>query len=185
VDANTVPHIRAERLVVPTVPDLDLNHPSWAVDFVRDRLLAPDLGLVRGRRIYVTRGRSRHTRIVGDEDELLAALAPYDFTVVDPGALTVAEQIRTFAEAEMIVAPHGAALANLAFASPGATVVEMFPPDFVQGCYWKLSTCVPELRYRYLLGRGRSNKFRDTRGVASDIDLDVGSLVRMVEPLVS
>ena len=97
----------------------------------------------------------RGSRIVENEPELVALLSARGFTVVDPGTLSVADQITLFAEAECIVAPHGGALTNLAFASPGASVIELFAPDYVQGCYWKLSTCVPGLTYRYLVGTGR------------------------------
>jgi capsular polysaccharide biosynthesis protein len=35
----------------------------------------------------------------------------------------------------VIIAVHGAGLANLLFARPGATVVELFPEDFVKSTY--------------------------------------------------
>jgi len=176
VDAGAVPHLRAERLLVPTLPDLDLNHPAWATQYLRDRLLPAGARPIAGRRIYVTRGAAPHTRILLDEAEVLASLDRFGFERIDPGAMSVVEQIRAFAEAELILAPHGAALANLAFAGAGATVVELFAPDFVQGCYWKLATTVPGLRYRYLVGEGRAGRFREGLGVSSDIRIDVRSL---------
>jgi len=39
--------------------------------------------------------------------------------------MRVAEQIDAFSRARVVVAPHGAALANLMFAPPGATLVEI------------------------------------------------------------
>jgi capsular polysaccharide biosynthesis protein len=140
--------------------------------------------MVPGRRVYITRGRTRNSRIVRNEDEVVAALAEYGFSAVDPAALSVADQIRTFAEAETIVSPHGAALGNLAFCHPQATVVELFPPDYVQGCYWKISTCV-RMNYRYFVGSGRVHKHRESRGVASDIDLDLASLIQMVDSVLA
>lgn len=181
VDSDAKVHMRAERLLVPSLPDLDLNHPAWATAFLRDRLLPTRGELVPARRIYVTRGAGRHSRTVRNEPELLDALVPLGFDVVDPSALLVAQQIRAFAAAEVIVAPHGAALANITFASPGATVVELFAPDFVQGCYWKLATTVPGLRYRYLVGAGRTLRHRQGQGVASDIQVEVASLIRMIQ----
>ncbi|XRA98486.1 glycosyltransferase 61 [Pycnococcus provasolii] len=44
---------------------------------------------------------------------------------VDPGELTVKEQGRLFRAARLVVAPHGAALANLMFAARGATFMVM------------------------------------------------------------
>lgn len=184
VDADALPHVQAERLLVPTLPDLDLNHPAWSTRYLRDRLLPPDAGPRPGRRIYVTRGSAPRTRIVENEDEVLAALAPHGFERIDPAAMPVGEQIRAFAEAELIVAPHGAALANLAFAGSGAAVLELFAPDFVQGCYWKLASTVPGLRYRYLVGSGRTGRLREGLGVSSDIRIDVRSLNPVIERLV-
>lgn len=42
---------------------------------------------------------------------------------VDPGTLSVAEQGAAFRAAKLVVAPHGAALTNLIFASPNTTVL--------------------------------------------------------------
>ncbi len=185
VDSTTVPHVRADVLVVPTVPDLDLSAPRWVSAALRDRLLPSDAAVVPGRRIYVTRGRARRTRIVANEDDVLAELLPLGFEVVDPGTLPVAEQIGMFAEAELIVAPHGAALANLAFAGRGAAVIELFSPDYVQGCYWKLAETVPGLTYRYHVGRGRRPRRDVMEGLSSDIVVDVAVLLGQVRALLT
>ncbi len=183
IDADQVEHVRAETLIVPGLPDAELRTPPWTVPFIRERLLPSDLEREPGRRIYLTRGHERHNRTVTNEDEVVAFLTERGFTVVDPGALPMAEQIRTFAEAEWIVAPHGAALANLAFASPGASVIELFAPDYVQGCYWKLADCVPGLAYRYLVGAGEGPRGDEMQGVMSDITIDLAALERALDSL--
>jgi len=183
IDADQVLHVRAERLLVPGLPDAHLRTPPWTVDFVRDRMRPSDLERVPGRRIYVSRGHERHTRSLTNEDEVRELLGARGFTVVDPGAMPVAEQIRTFGEAEWIVAPHGAALANLAFASPGASVIEMFAPDYVQGCYWKLADCVEGLTYRYLVGTGQGPSSGPMAGVMSDITVEPAALERALDAL--
>ena len=183
IDADLVPHVRAESLLVPGFPDNHLRTPPWVVGFIRDRLRSPDLELVPGRRIYITRGRERNNRTVTNEPEVVDMLAEQGFTVIDPGTLPVAEQIREFAEAEWIVGPHGAGLANLAFASPGASVIEMFPPDYVQICYWKLAWCVPGLDYRYLVGVGEPPRNAMMNGASSDVSVDLAALSRMLETL--
>jgi capsular polysaccharide biosynthesis protein len=184
IDADVVRHLQAETLVVPGLPDSDLKTPPWVVSFLRERLLPSPAQRVAGRRLYVTRGRRRGSRIVTNEDDVLTALEPRGFTVTDPGQLPVAEQIRAFAEAEWIVAPHGAALTNLAFASPGASVVELLAPDYVQGCYWKISQCVQGVEYRYLVGEGRAPRGR-MDGVDSDITVDVDALLHLLDGLPS
>jgi hypothetical protein len=183
VDSDLVTHVRAEALVVPGLPDTELRTPPWTIPFIRERLLPANLERVPGRRIYVTRGRERHHRTVTNEEDVVEFLVERGFTVIDPGSLPVTEQIRAFAEAEWIVAPHGAALANLAFASPGASVIELFAPDYVQGCYWKLADCVPGLGYRYLLGAGRGPRGSQMNGVMSDITIELAALERALDNL--
>lgn len=181
IDADLVRHVRAEALLVPTFPDNHLRTPPWAVEYIRDRLLDPGLQIVPGRRLYVTRGTERNNRVVRNEADLVAMLSDRGFTTINPGELPVADQIKAFAEAELIVGPHGAALANLAFGSPGASVIEMFPPDYVQTCYWKLASCVPGLTYRYLVGVGKPPRSGMMNGASSDITVDLRALSRLLD----
>ena len=183
IDSDLVTHVRAERLLVPGLPDAELRTPPWAVAFIRELLLPSGIELVPGRRLYVTRGSERHNRTVVNEAEVVEMLGERGFTVVDPGTMAVRDQIRTFAEAEWIVAPHGGALGNLAFASPGASVVELFAPDYVQGCYWKLAHGVPGLGYRYLVGPGRAPRNGLMQGVMSDITVDLTALTGILDRL--
>jgi capsular polysaccharide biosynthesis protein len=183
VDADVVTHVRAETLLVPGMPDVDMRTPPWAVEFLRERLRPPGLEVVPGRRLYLTRGRTRHNRIVRNEAEVVELLSERGFTVVDTGTLTVAEEIRMFAEAEWIVGPHGGAMTNIVFASAGASVVEFFAPDYVQGCYFRLADCIPGLGYRYLIGAGRSPRSARMNGVMSDITVDLAALERAIDSL--
>jgi capsular polysaccharide biosynthesis protein len=183
IDSDQVRHLQAELLVVPGLPDTHLRTPPWVISFLRERLLLRSSQRVAGRRIYVTRGTTRGSRIVTNEHEVVEALGDRGFTVIEPGSLSVSAQIRTFAEAEWIVGAHGGALTNLTFASAGASVIELFAPDYVQGCYWKLSDCVPGLTYRYLVGQGKQPRAGRMWGVDSDITVDIAALVRVLDSL--
>jgi capsular polysaccharide biosynthesis protein len=66
------------------------------------------------------------------------ALCPLGFEVIIPGGMPIDEQLRAFAEAEAVVAPHGAGLVNL-LACESATVVELFHPHYVNGCYYAMA----------------------------------------------
>ena len=182
IDADAALHVRAERLLFPGLPDAFKRTPPWTIGFVRDRLRPPDVELVPGRRIYVTRGNQRHNRIVTNEPEVVEMLRGRGFEVVDPGAHSVAEQIRMFAEAECIVSPHGAGLTNVLFASSGAAVIEILAPDYVDAGFWKLASAIPGLAYRYLLGTGRQPRpGREEVGVMSDITVDLSALQRALD----
>lgn len=179
IDSRTTTHLRAKELVVAGLPDARLQTPGWVVNWLRDQLLA---GVEPGapRRLYLSRGTAKATRIALNEAEVLAALEPRGFEVFDCGAHTVAEQIAAFAAAETIVAPHGASLANLVFVNGPTRVVEMFPPDYVNTCYWALSSQLPQIDYRYVLGVGDVPP-GDPQGVASDIQVDIPRLLRMLD----
>ena len=78
------------------------------------------------RRLFVGRSNVQRRRLV-NEAECIEYAARYGFESVSTDGLSVAEEARLFAEAACIIAPHGAALTNLLFATPGAHVLELLP----------------------------------------------------------
>lgn len=82
-------------------------------------------------KIYIT--RRGHKRPFVNEDEVERLLVARGFTVVQPEKLSVAEQIDLFRSARYIVAPTGAALANIMYCEPGVKVVEIVPRDVSEG----------------------------------------------------
>lgn len=183
IDADQHPHVRAECLVVAGPPAMNEKNPPWVVEFLRRRLLGQvEIGTER-KPIYVTRGPALNNRAVLDEDRVIAFLTARGFTAIDPGAMPVAAQIRAFAEASVIVAPHGAALTNIMFASPGAAVIEMFPAGTLLPDFWRMACGVPGLRYRYLSGpRGTARASRGS-AIVSDIAVDLPALGRLIDEL--
>jgi hypothetical protein len=82
-------------------------------------------GRKRGKeRIYITREKAVRRRIA-NEALLKLCLLNHGFRLIDPGALTFREQVALFADAEIIVGPHGAGLTNAAFMAPGGAVIEL------------------------------------------------------------
>ncbi len=53
--------------------------------------------------------------------------------------LPLLEQARLFANAEFIVATHGAGLSNLIFAPPSARIIELTPDSEMRPFFWFLS----------------------------------------------
>lgn len=183
VDAAQHPHVRADCLVVPGPPAMSEKNPPWVIEFLRSRLL-PHVDVTGPRRrVYLTRGPSANNRTVLDEAVLMERLAARGFTAVDPGQLGVLDQIHLFATAEILVAPHGAALANLVFASPGATVIELFPAGCLLPDYWRLASGVPGLRYRYLSAPGGPRRPTRARTIVTDIAVDLAALTSMLDRL--
>jgi hypothetical protein len=83
----------------------------------------------RGRKIYI----SRHSvsairpagRVMQNEGALIEQLRLSGFDIIEPQFLTAAEQIATFASAELVVGPSGAGLFNVVFCKPGTKVIDI------------------------------------------------------------
>lgn len=123
--------VRLQEALYASSMDNFLHAPTDIVRRVRDRVLS---GAPRGsasgpRRIYLSR-RGWSMRVMLNEEALEAALRARDFTVVHPEELPVVEQINLMRDAEVVVAPTGAGLANALFAPSEARVIEIKPLDF-------------------------------------------------------
>jgi capsular polysaccharide biosynthesis protein len=115
--------VACHRLAVPT---LLRNHPRMQLgtDWIRRRLASHMAsGTPRGLLFVARRDAAR--RVMVNEAELADALVRLGFRVIVPSELTAREQIAAFSASRIIIAAHGAALANLVFAPPGAFVVEL------------------------------------------------------------
>jgi len=185
VNSDEVPHVRAQTLVVPGVASTIERNPPWVSQLLRNRLVPVGVERVPGRYLYLARRAGRHNRCVLNEAAVLALLEPLGFQVVDPGDLSVRDQVRTFAEADVVVAPHGAALANIPFFSPGASLVELFPSQSMVADYWKMSCGVEGLEYQYLSGAGPAAGTTRGEFVVADITVDLPKLDAMVSALLA
>jgi capsular polysaccharide biosynthesis protein len=101
--------------------------------------------------VYVSR-RKDPKRALGNEDEVEAAMQHQGLTVLYMHDLSFDDQIALFSSAELIVAPHGAGLANLAWAERIRRVIEIFPTGYFNDCYARLSQTVGA-EYRYVMSK--------------------------------
>lgn len=99
----------------------------WIPEFLRDAFLraAPQTGL----RLYVNRRDTKIRRVL-NEDALEAALAARGFRSISAADYGFQEKMDLYSSAEIIVAPHGSGLANIAFCSPGTHIVEIEGDDW-------------------------------------------------------
>lgn len=113
---------RVERLVVPSFPDPTPEECRW----LRNRMGGDDAAAEGdgGERVFVSRADAT-IRQVKNREEIQSVLDDFGFETYILSELTVAEQIDLFANAEIVVAPHGAGLTNLVYAKDVA-VVELF-----------------------------------------------------------
>jgi hypothetical protein len=88
-------------------------------------------------RVYVER---ESLRAVENAAEVRDFLERAGFITVRLENLPILEQVRLFASAEFVVAPHGAGLANLLFTPPSARVIELTPNTQMRPFFWLISS---------------------------------------------
>lgn len=178
--------VRATSMFVPCLQNPHEMAPRWTVSWLRERLPAVDVA-DKPSRIYVTRRGGSNSRILIQEDQVWPMLEAQGFVRIDPGTMSVRDQIDHFAAADVIVGLHGAALTNLVFAKPGVRVLEMFPETYVKPCFWAIVDNIPDSRYHYLVAGPEGSQGRDNQmlGIQADISLDVARVSAAVDRLLA
>jgi capsular polysaccharide biosynthesis protein len=172
---------RADRLLVPSNPNWHLDAPPSAVQWLRAKL-PPSGPIDIPRRLYLTRGNLANTRRYVQEEQLWPELEKRGFHRLDAGSLTVQEQIDVFAQAEAIVAPHGAALTNMTFSPPGVKVLEMFPATYVHLGLWAIAQAI-DADYRYLVADGVEEAGTLNKGIMDDVSIPPERVLGQVDAL--
>ena len=140
-------HFQCEQLIVPNLAGTVVQPTRRALDLITEFTTPLQTGRFGfGERIYLTREGARR-RTLTNEPELWTELQGTGFVRVRLDELTWMEQINAFRRAKVVVAPHGAGLANLVFCQPGTRVVELFNRSYVHGCFWRLAA-LQRLDYR-------------------------------------
>lgn len=160
-------HLSFDELHFPSLVGGTGNPPRWALEWLRDTLAPAPTATPR--RLYVSRADATWRRVV-DEPAVEALLAQRGFETVLPGELRLADQLRLFSEAEAIVGPHGAGLVNL-FAARDATLVELMPDTWVNGCYYAMAGAL-DLPYWYLVTESQGRH---------DLRVDLAALTRTLD----
>ena len=137
--ADRYPFIRAERLVAPAFPGYLGWAEPWALAFLRQQFLPLVASqLPCHERLYISRRNAHHRRLL-NEAAVLELLEPLGFRAVELETLTLSEQITLFAQAKVILAPHGGGLTNTIFCAPETVVVEFAAPSYIRHYYWAIS----------------------------------------------
>ena len=103
-----------------------------------------------GRNIYVTRKNAPSRRILNMDELQRAVLDKFGFVQIDLDNASLTEQIDAFAKADIVLAEHGAGLANAMFMRPASTVIEIFPKPMVGRYMYRV--IANNLRINYVFG---------------------------------
>ncbi|MGD1712519.1 tetratricopeptide repeat protein [Dapis sp. BLCC M172] len=168
IESDRHPYIQAKKLIVPSFS----GHLGWlerfALEFSRQTFLNKSNiawikdGLRLGEklnnqvdypypeRIYISRNKAKYRRVI-NEEKVVDLLSQYGFITIELETLSVLEQVTLFANAKVIVSPHGSGLTNIMFCQPGTTVIELVSPNYIRHYYWVISQQLG-LKYYYLMG---------------------------------
>jgi len=162
------PHLASDRReTIAGFDAIDGNFPGGALreaaGLLRRRLAAPPVPHApapggRPRLVLIDRGIERYfdspaaerrgsglqRRSIANFEALRGALAalPVDLVTAVLETATLAEQAALFATADVIVAQHGAALANTIWCRPGTRVIEIGPLNYYRTVFHPLSHIV-------------------------------------------
>lgn len=127
--------IETDNLFVPTFGrnNLGRNQQSWVPEFLGsmfpyEETTSTDL------KIYISRGDSG-ARGVTNESEVIEIIEKIGFKIVKLQELQLKDQAALFAQASVVLGPHGAGFTNTVFCKPGTKVIEFYG-EHVEPCFW-------------------------------------------------
>ncbi|MDF3056425.1 MAG: hypothetical protein K0R17_640 [Rariglobus sp.] len=176
LEATRYSHFECDQLIIPGL----VGRPGYPTPRVV-RLLEEFSGPLHepagtwGERLYITREKAGRRR-VSNEAELWRRLEGGGFTKLRLEELSWKDQINAFSHAKVIVAPHGAGLANLVFCRPGVRVVECFNRSYVNPCFGRLAG-LGGLDYRPLVSAGSEPLACDPQANRRDVCADIAGIM--------
>lgn len=174
-------HIQADNLIVSSEVRVDEHLPKWCCDFFYNSFVQSP-AKKRGRRIYIARGDAAKNRKVSNEAALIKVLASQGFEILYLTKLSVVDQVNTFNEADLIVAVHGGGLSNLVYCEPGATVLEIFPDQYVRHYFHEI--CVKRgISYDYVLCESEKSCDNHFDGEVVGLTVDIDAIQNKINLL--
>lgn len=140
-------HVQVKNLLLPEVRPFTACFNGVELQMVHDYIVARIPEEYGSRtypvRIYVTRRKAKYRKIA-NEQEVVALLEKYGFSVIDFDDMTFWEQVAQMQAARYIIAIHGAGMANIVFANPKTKILELLheykSPAAYRFPYWIAST---------------------------------------------
>jgi hypothetical protein len=140
-------------LYVPDLSGAGFNpHPALLdmFDTMRARVLGERRAPRPWRRLYIDRADS-DSRLLINQAQVRARASAAGFTPVLLSELSVHNQVRLFAEASHILAPHGSGLTNIGFCQPGSVLCELQMDSYVHWSF-RLLAALRGVRYGCIVG---------------------------------
>jgi capsular polysaccharide biosynthesis protein len=122
------------------------------------------------RRIYAARTDTNNRRLV-NEPQLISRLEGLGFEILVGSQISIADQVRAFAEAEIVVGKDGANLINVMFLSERSAFVEILSEGFFDPLYMRIAN-LRDVRYYNVLATVTPENTKDGRDKNSIVDVE-------------
>ena len=119
----TEPAYTVRDLVVPSYPERHTSDFTWIRDEILDAVSGESVSNDENN-VYVSRANAIERQVL-NEKEVMDVLSEFGFSRYLLENRSVAENARLFAEADVVVGPHGAGLTDIIFAGD-CTLLELF-----------------------------------------------------------
>jgi capsular polysaccharide biosynthesis protein len=147
VDAND--RFQIENATIPSMDHFSKTIAPWKIKFLRAlRESNPARSRISSKRIYISRRRAAVRRVLNEKD-FERILRDAGFVLIEIESLSWPEQVALFSNAEVVLAPHGAALVNAAFCEPETLIAEIGTRAGYKEFYLRLAASTG-LRYRFV-----------------------------------
>lgn len=173
------PYLVCQSVLVTTATCASGNVAPWIIDFLRNNFLPGGSGTSAATKIFIGRKNAIRRKLL-NEKELSEKLKELSFETVYLEEKTVEEQAALFANADIIVAAHGAGLTNVTFCKPRTKLIELFSPTYINQGFWTMAS-VNQLDYHYLIGEGIEveNNFDLLRN--TDFSVSISEVINFLE----
>lgn len=171
--------VKVNRLIVPSFRRHSLSELSPAAcRWLRERIISslpPEHSRTSfSPKVIISRRKATGRRVL-NEEELMKYLTPLGFVSYVLEELSFLEQVNLFAQAKVVVSPHGAGLVNMIFAH-NLAVIELFSSP-INPIFFTLSKAL-EFRYEFVECKTVSRKFNSKR---NDMSVDISKLRSALE----
>jgi capsular polysaccharide biosynthesis protein len=147
--------LEADSLWIQDPPPRDWPH-RLDLELLRETFSneAEELESTKSKYLYISRSRS--ARSLFNEAELEGYLEKRGFRIVHLEDLPFEQQVDLMSHARVVVGPHGAGLANIAFMKPGGKVFEITSGEWLSPAFRRISAASGH-DYRLLILKDRSH----------------------------
>lgn len=183
IDSDKFRHVKVKNLISVTHPnyfagtifDAHSKLPEWIIINLRKKFLNLSLKKFKYKKIFIDRSDStqNHCKIINNI-EVIKYLKSQNFNIIQLSKLKFKDQVSIFNNCDLVIAPHGAGLANISFCKKNTKILEIIPKTHRNKVYEKVSK-INKLNYKKIeLKKIRNN-------LNGDMYLEISNLKKIIK----